>query len=449
MSDALGLPRRIMIDGENLMLPHGTGIATYSRQITGFLADRGAALDVVVDSAFSPSATDAADNRRRFVTSDGLGEGGLFGADRRQQWSGILARPLGARLAPVWTAPVALGDSPLARVSFADRCFAVRRLHDGARQHAIRWGRPMPLTMADGDKPDLFHAMQILAARVAGRPLVVTIHDIIPLMLKGSSNGNMRHYRQVVEAILRHADHVVTVSEHSRQDLIRHLGGDGRRITNTYQSVSVDPAMVARSRAEGAADLAHYGLEPGAYFMYLGAIEPKKNVKRLVEALAASGSQRTLAIVGNLGWNFEEDLAAINDDRFIRYRQSGSFLQQDRQVRRLSFVPREQLISLIRGARALLFPSLYEGFGLPVAEAMHLGTPVMTSTTTSVGEIAGDAALTVDPNDAFAMARAIRRLDQDDDLCAELARLGPLRAELFSPARHRERLEAVYRQVLG
>lgn len=103
----------------------------------------------------------------------------------------------------------------------------------------------------------------------------------------------------------------------------------------------------------------------------------------------------------------------------------------------------------MRGARALLFPSVFEGFGLPVLEAMSLGTPVMTSNTTSLPEVAGDAALLVDPQDVGAMARAIRRLDNDNDLLGELSRRGRRQATLFSMEAYQQRIAALYGRLLG
>jgi glycosyltransferase involved in cell wall biosynthesis len=118
-------------------------------------------------------------------------------------------------------------------------------------------------------------------------------------------------------------------------------------------------------------------------------------------------------------------------------------------VKQLTYVSFEFLLALIRGARALLFPSLYEGFGLPVLEAMMLGTPVMTSNVASLPEITGDAAILVDPLDVEAIADAIRKLDSDDDLRAELAMRGIKRAQLFSPEKYRDCVAALYRRVIG
>jgi glycosyltransferase involved in cell wall biosynthesis len=120
-----------------------------------------------------------------------------------------------------------------------------------------------------------------------------------------------------------------------------------------------------------------------------------------------------------------------------------------KRIRHMPFLPIGQLITLIRGARAVLFPSLFEGFGLPVLEAMTLGTPVMTSNATSLPEIAGDAALQVDPLDISAMAAAIRQLDNDEDLLAELSARGLRRAREFSMAKYQVRVRDLYTRLLG
>ena len=116
---------------------------------------------------------------------------------------------------------------------------------------------------------------------------------------------------------------------------------------------------------------------------------------------------------------------------------------------RLDYAPFRLLISLIRGAKAVLFPSLYEGFGLPILESMLLGTPVLSSNTSSVPEVAGDGALLVDPYDARQIADGVRALDDDDSLRAELSERGARRAALFSETAYQERLAAVYAKVLA
>jgi glycosyltransferase involved in cell wall biosynthesis len=240
------------------------------------------------------------------------------------------------------------------------------------------------------------------------------------------------------------ADHIVTVSEHSRRDIIEMLGADEARVTNTYEAVEFPPEMLDRPGDIVAGDLmSRYRLEAKTYLLFFGAIEPKKNVKALIEAYRQSGVQAPLVIVGGRGWSNDAEnrmLNAIEEEEAV-------LAPEKRRLRRLDYADRSALVSLIKGAQAVLFPSLFEGFGLPVLEGMMLGTPVVTSKTSSLPEIGGDAALYVDPHDVGDIARAIRTIAADADLRAELSRRGLEQAKLFSVARYRERVAALYERL--
>jgi len=159
----------------------------------------------------------------------------------------------------------------------------------------------------------------------------------------------------------------------------------------------------------------------------------------------ASGADLPLVLVAGEGWHNESETTLLEE---LRESEPGSArlngTRLKRRVRRFRYVRPSTLITLIRGACAVVFPSLYEGFGLPVLEAMTLGTPVVTSRESSLPEIAGDAALLVDPYDADDIARAITRIVNDADLRAEFSRRGRLQAAKFSVERYRERVEALY-----
>ncbi len=169
-------------------------------------------------------------------------------------------------------------------------------------------------------------------------------------------------------------------------------------------------------------------------------MEPKKNLGRIVEAYLASGVTTPLVIVGGRAWLDEGETALLNQVM----RDGGPSAQR---IRRYDYMPFSLLISLIRGAKATLFPSLYEGFGLPVLELMALSTAVLTSTGGSLPEVAGDAAISVDPYDVQAMTRGLRALDADEDLRADLVRSGTAQAARFSVEAYRDRLAQMYRRV--
>src|SRR5262249_38630815 len=150
-----------------------------------------------------------------------------------------------------------------------------------------------------------------------------------------------------------------------------------------------------------------------------------------------------LVITGAGGWGNESERKLIEELRS----EENLAQTEKRRLYRFEYVSIQMLVTLIRGARAVLFPSLYEGFGLPVLEAMLLGTPVVTSRTSSIPEIAGEAALYVNPYETDEIARAIKTIVNDGDLRAELSRRGRVQAELFSVERYRERVEALYKRL--
>jgi glycosyltransferase involved in cell wall biosynthesis len=246
----------------------------------------------------------------------------------------------------------------------------------------------------------------------------------------------------------RKADHIVTVSEASKRDIVNLLGVPEERVTNTYQAVDIPAKLRSISLADVAAEVqGSFGLEPGKYWLFFGAIEPKKNVGRLIQAFLASGVDGPLVICGKQAWKSEQELRLLFDDHIRTMVQEGSVLRTRRKIILLDYAPFRLLVSLIRAARAVIFPSLYEGFGLPALEAMLLGTPVITSNTSSIPEVVGDAALQVDPYDVGALVQAIRALDSSAELRAKLAEAGPRQAALFSHDRYVARLERLYAEL--
>jgi glycosyltransferase involved in cell wall biosynthesis len=263
------------------------------------------------------------------------------------------------------------------------------------------------------------------------------------------SDDNKRYHYRLLRDITRRADHIVTVSETSRRDIIKMFGVDERRVTNTYQSVELPAALMNRKVDVVADEVAGvFDLEWKKYFLFFGALEPKKNVLRLIEAYLAARCDMPLVIVGAAGWGSETERKMLDDGRFGYYELSEKRATYHEKIRRFEFVSLPMLVSLIRGARGVVFPSLYEGFGLPVLEAMLLGTPVISSTEGSIPEVAADAAMLVDPYDVQALSGAIRALSRDGDLFDHLSTAGPQRASQFSFERYTERLGSVYRNVV-
>jgi glycosyltransferase involved in cell wall biosynthesis len=253
----------------------------------------------------------------------------------------------------------------------------------------------------------------------------------------------------MVRKIAQTADHIVTVSESAKADIMAILGVPENRITNTYQAVNIPakyrdkPTDIVELELRGT-----FGLDYKNYYLFWGSIEPKKNVGRIIEAYLASGVKAPLVIVGAQAWKSEDELKLLDDDHLRTMIRIDNETRVKRKIIQLSYAPFPLLVSLIRGAKCTIFPSLYEGFGLPVLESMLLGTPVISSSTASIPEVAGEAAVLVDPYDAQKIAQAIRAVDVDEDLRRSLVSAGLTQAERFSESAYVNRLKPLYAQFL-
>ena len=435
------MSNRVLFDGLNLSLSQGTGIATYTKSLIATVKKIGYSPELLISS-------NAGFDKRDPVFS----EIAMFDpiiADHpspkirlQLQLARLFGRPFGVRPSDFGSfgGIVTAGGGPIYQVA---RTHAAPNVFEHARLHFRRHKRLMQVKL--DREPDLFHATHPAPLVVKGACNIYTLHDLVPLLLPFTTLDDKKYMIQMLRALCREADHIVTVSEHSKRDIVRVLGVDEARVTNTYQALTLSEGSVTRDVAEIASEIeSAFGVSPGEYYLFVGAIEPKKNLRRLIDAYAASGSDRPLIVIGGLGWQYEDDLLKLAEDRFVRYNFDGKALFPERKVRHLSYLPRSQLLSLIRGARALLFPSLYEGFGLPVLEAMMLGTAVLTSNVASLPEIVGEAGVMVDPLDEISIAKGIRALDQDDALVSTLVARGIERARLFSTQAYATRLGGLY-----
>ena len=437
---------RIGIDGYNLAMPNGTGIATYGMTLAQTLRQGGHRIEGVfgLEVGKDPAL-------RETLFFDRLGHGAPQLA--RKPARRAHRRLVRTALLP-WLAPRAM-EVPLtggvARESFAgrlpafDRLVTSPRLFDLAHRHFATYKRFVRLRM--DDPPEIMHWTYPVPVELAGARNIYTLHDLVPLKLPYTTLDTKHAYHALVSACVGRADRICTVSEASRADIVALLGVDPARVANCYQASPVPADILARDPAEDAAMIEGiFGLPPEGYFLYFGAIEPKKNVGRLIEAYLSIDTATPLVLVGARAWRSEQELMLLPQGEEA---ESGHGRRIAERIVRLDHLPRALLLRLIRSARAVVFPSIYEGFGLPVLEAMQLGTPVLTSRTSSLPEVAGEAALLVDPYDPLAIAGALRALDGDPELRARLAAAGPVQASSFSQAAYLQRLEAMYADVLA
>ena len=270
-----------------------------------------------------------------------------------------------------------------------------------------RAGVPFPDWCARG--ADLFHCTNQVRTPPRRTPFSATLHDFTCWkMPELHSEANVRADREFAERVLKRAAGLIAVSEATRQDAIEILGLDPERIRTIYH---------------GVADSYFEAPDPPPrrkpYALFVGTIEPRKNVDRLLDAWeslpAGVREEYDLLLAGGAGWRCEDTV------RRLRNARGG--------IRWLGYYPEALLPELIRGAALLVYPSLYEGFGLPVAEAMACGTACVTSRVSSLPEIAGDAALYVNPRSVEEIREAVLRLLERPEERARLGAAGRARAE--------------------
>jgi glycosyltransferase involved in cell wall biosynthesis len=432
----------VLIDGYNLGLEKGTGVATYARNLSRELGNLGHRVSVLYGNR-SSSSPDELLREVSFFNGESRSDRSPM-AEVLQQSGQAVRGPLGYPAVEVPITGRVVARAFDGKMPHYDRIYNAPDIFKRSQSAFKLWGGLSRVRVPE--KPDVAHWTYPLPLRIKGRPNIYTLHDIVPLRLPFTTLDHKRNYLKLLRTLDRHADHFVTVSECSKADLVEILGISPDRVTNTYQSVDVPAALRDKPQEQVAREIEGLaGVGYKDYFLFWGAIEPKKNIGRLIEAYLVSKVETPLVIIGSQGWKSEHELQLLNSGAF------GSPAQRNdsrKGIIRLSYVPFSLLVSLIRGARAALFPSLYEGFGLPALEAMQLGTPVICSNTASLPEVAGTAAVMVDPYDTVALTAAIRQVDSDVELRAELSRRGIEQAANFTPAVYRERLAGVYRGLV-
>jgi glycosyltransferase involved in cell wall biosynthesis len=284
---------------------------------------------------------------------------------------------------------------------------------------------------------DLLH-VQYTAPPLAPCPVIATIHDLsfehLPETFKKRS---WMQLRVTVRQTARRAAHIITISEHSKQDIANTYGIERDRITVTPLAA---PANVTRltDAARIRTVRAKYGIARD-YILSLGSLQPRKNLVRLIEAYSILRSERRetsfpqLVIAGKRGWLDQETIRAAEQNAFAG------------EIVFTGYVADEDLAAIYSGAVCFVYPSYFEGFGLPVVEAMQCGVPIVASNVTSLPEVVADAGLLVNPFDSRALAKAIASLVDDGDFRAELAAKGRDRARAFTWKKTAELTLEVYK----
>ncbi len=314
-----------------------------------------------------------------------------------------------------------------------------RELRFRERIMNVMWHRlkiPFPVDLLTGPL-DIFHSPDFVLPPVRHATSVLTVHDLAFLLFPECADQRLRAYlEQVVPRSVARADYIVADSENTKNDLVCLLDANPDRVS--VIPGGVDPHFQPASQ-EAVADVRReYGLEQ-PYVLGVGVIEPRKNFPRLIEAFARFRRQADepyqLVIAGGKGW--------LSDETY-REAERSAFASD---IRFTGYVPDAYLPALYTGARAFAYPSLYEGFGLPVLEAMACGTPVVCANSSSLPEFAGDAAVLVSPEDIGAIASALETVCSGEAMRSQLRGRGCERAGEYRWERSAARLIELYERV--
>jgi glycosyltransferase involved in cell wall biosynthesis len=314
-----------------------------------------------------------------------------------------------------------------------------RLVQERAGLYSISEQIRLPMALSR-ERVDLLHEPHYTLPPATRCRAVVTIHDCIHLMFPQSLPNRLAYVyaRSSIWMAARRADRVMTVSEASKRDILHFVDIPPDKISVIHNAIDerflrpTDEAQMDRVRQR-------YQLND-PFALYVGNIKPHKNVERLIDAFgrARAGGLEDLRLV----------IVGEDVSKYPGLRQAVHRHRLDKFVRFLGFQPHETLSSFYRLARVFVFPSLYEGFGLPPLEAMACGTPVVTSNVSSLPEVAGGAALLVDPHDSDAIAEAICKAVSDEDLRKTLIDKGTARARDFSWAQSVAAIHKIYFEVL-
>lgn len=428
----------VAVDGYTLGLTHGTGIATYTRTLRSALSH----LFDDVETLYGRKTVARTPVPPDVQFFDTPGPSRLEHLLRRVPTPPLPRSPARAVRATRLQLGTTVWTGGLASTNEEASVLNVSELYDRARTYFTLYGRLLPVSLPADVR--LMHWSHPLPLAAVGIPNVYSVHDLIPLRMPYATEDRTAYYYRLMQQITARADLLLTVSETTRADLNDIFPASIEKSRNVYQTAQVKESFALDADALGQALKGEFGLTRGRYLLFVGAIEPKKNIGRLLEAYQSSNIDMPLVVVGPRGW-YSDAIHAELDGHWLRERRG--FLGPGR-VLRLEYQSSGRLDLLMRGARALLFPSLFEGFGLPILEAFLREVPVMTSAHGAMSEIAGDAAALVDALSVKEMRACIQQLSEDDSYVAELVKRGRARAAHFSMTAYVERLHKAYSTLL-
>ncbi|WP_107670936.1 glycosyltransferase family 1 protein [Cyanothece sp. BG0011] len=289
------------------------------------------------------------------------------------------------------------------------------------------------------DKPDIIQGTDHYIFPYRKATKIMTIHDLTFIKFPQYSTKIVKSYLERIKRCLSWTDAIITFSESTKQDIIELLNIDPNIIYVTPQASRYSPDYLTRQIVYDNRNVVDYYLYK-PYFLFVSTLEPRKNILTLIEAFEYLKQNykipHQLILVGKKGWNYQDILDKINTSEF----------KED--IQHLDYISDELVAIFYSQAEAFIYPSFYEGFGLPVLEAMTFGSPVITSHTSSLPEVAGDAALYIDPTDYYQLAQIMLKVVDNSTLRKEMINKGKIQANQFSWKRTAEMTLDVYQSII-
>ena len=333
-------------------------------------------------------------------------------------------------------------DKKLANIEpyLMDNCEINMSRFSGFVYKAVSTFIPLPYSWFFGKGSDITHFFNYIVPPFVHGKKVVTIHDMVYKAFPETMNSKTRILLNLaMNKSMKRADAVVTDSEFSRSEIIKYFPQYRDKVEVVPCGVDCDMFKPVQDRSIIEKVKANHNIK-GKYFLYLGTLEPRKNLTRLVKAYEILSRRKEdcplLVLAGGKGWLYDEIFEEVNKsglgDKVI-------FTQ---------YIPGEEICPLMNGAEAFVFPSLYEGFGMPPLEAMACGTPVIVSGSASLPEVVGDCGLIVDAYSEESIADAMGKIANNEELRKQLSEKGIIRAREFSWKKSAEKLYTIYERLV-
>jgi len=424
----------ITLDALALSRTQGTGLTTFSRNLAQALAQLGHSVNGL---AGAPANTGGAFPKDVALLDANLPQAGLGPLGKLQDTLQLYrTRSRDLRQRPTAT-PIAFQTVDTRYYAHLSETFAqvyhVSDLFQRAYYCFSKTGKLWEVQLPS--ECHTFHATYPLPFRIQNARLVASIHDLIPLALPSTTLDNKGTHYRLLSTLCQSADKISTLSQFVKDELLRTFPVNPEKIVVTAMTTDI-PAQVQALAEDDLREILqqNFGLNFRQYFVFLSALAPHKNLTRLLSAYLTLPASFPLVIIGKDGWLVEEQIALLKQIEA---------LPAGKKVIRLGYLPRELMLLLVRGARMLLSPSLYEGFGVPALEAMTLGTPVLASNTTALPEVCGTAAEYVEPYSIESIRTGLLTA-QNESRLAELRMAGIEQAKVYSLERYTQRLQELY-----